>query len=105
LTIFNEHNDEYKNYEFITFGKAEDGRSAVQLRHKDCGNVFWLKIADLRRGRGCPKCNTKVLPTKEEFQRRIDETLPGYEVISFSGMRKKATLRHISCGEIFQEIA
>jgi glutaredoxin len=103
--LFDSMQDDYQGYTFVSFETDSSGRSCLRLKHLKCGRTFLIRVTDIRRKRGCPYCNSRKRLGIEDFQKKLDSLNPGYKVLSYKGMREKATLIHLECGCVFSEVA
>ncbi len=70
----------------------------VQLKHKDCGEIFdVLPRAFLFEGR---RCECEHVITESAARQKI-EAIPGFHLVEFNGAEKPVTIRHDKCGHEF----
>lgn len=101
-----------KGFEILsTYKNAETN---VLLKHTTCGHEQWIRPDNIRRKKGCLKCqkvnswerNFKT-PLKRDFAKDVE--LLGnqeYELMStYESRKKKVTLKHLVCGHEYNIIA
>ena len=70
----------------------------IELRCRSCHRYFLTTPYRIESGWGCPSCDAK-LTDQELFQHIFDTAACGdYELLSFSDMNRRITIRHHACG-------
>ena len=73
----------------------------IEVRCLSCKNTFFSTPYRLKSGWGCRDCNSKQT-MQELFRHLFDAAACGdYELISFSDMNHKVTIRHHACGRVY----
>lgn len=102
------HKRSFDNDEFTVTGYSFDtaGYRVIQVRHKLCGNDFWIKPAYFKKARYCRICQRQAYRFTEKVCAMTDGE---YEVLkepSSLGYKGSDTiLRHVRCGTVFSNRA
>lgn len=96
---------ENKDYDLIKRIR-EKKKDTVIIRHNLCGNEFKRTVQSvLMNFESCPYCNTqktKNMLSKEEVQKKIDETFNGeIQILNYNGQLEKNHYKCLKCGFIF----
>ena len=80
-----------------------NARTPISVQHLECGNIWKISPDNLKRGKGCPKCNLKgVIPHESKRHIQIREFLKDLEVPfenekTFPDLKKIKRLRFDFC--------
>ena len=96
---------EQVEYEYLFLESYVNARTKIKVRHNVCGCEYSVTPDKfLKQKRRCPKCNGGVWKTEEDFKKEILIKFNGdYELVGrYRGARTRTTLKHLSCGHIFE---
>ena len=108
--IFKDYHDKMKflsrqyNFDILFDGKATE---KVKVKCNKCGCVMERNhISILNTPWHCDNCNNynsgKIVYIKEDVQKKLNKQFNNeYELLEYTGVTKKALLRHKNCGKIF----
>lgn len=101
--MFEDEVEEITNGEYKVVGEYINVDSKIVIRHKTCGNSWFVNANSFLSGTRCPKCaKGGTLLTHEEFLDRlqdIDDYGVEYEFLSeYISYDKKIPIIHKSCG-------
>lgn len=95
---------EQYNFEIIQDGPATEKKV---IKCKKCGKIMQRALPSiLLTPWHCDNCNNyakgRIIYKQEDVQKELDDKFNyQYELLEYSGMTKKALLKHLNCGKIF----
>lgn len=95
--------------EYTLLGKYKNSRTKIKVKHKTCGNEYYLRPDHFVRGARCPECaegisNKKRTKTDEEFKKEVKE-LEGNDYIfleEYIQANAKIRVKHSKCGHEYK---
>jgi hypothetical protein len=100
--VYNLYGDEY-----TVLGDYTKGSNKILIRHNICGSKYEQEPRLILSGKRCLKCYGKVKGTTNSFKEFIFNTVGSdYTLLSeYTGANNKVTLKHNSCGLVYDVTA
>lgn len=86
--------------EYEVIGEYKSSRKLIEVRHKICGNSYFVTPDNVLRGKKCPYCSKHTPFNDSTFKKYINTLYPEeYTIISsYTGMHNKIEVKHNKCG-------
>lgn len=98
------NNERFSEYELLS--KYKGLQNKLKIKHKKCGNIFYMTANNFKNGQGCPKCAkikraTKNKKTHMYFINKLKQcgTFENYVILSqYDGLKNKILVKYKKCG-------
>lgn len=90
------------DYELLsTYERSE---RKVKVKHKICGNIYFVSPKAFLRGQRCPKCYGNHRKTTEQFSKEINNSTNGEFILlsEYINNRVKVEIKHTICGNTYK---
>ena len=95
------------NNEYSLIGEYINSRTKVEILHKKCGSIYFVRPSSFMQGSRCPYCySAKLKKTTKQFKQEVfDQVGNEYEILDkYNGNKAKIRIKHINCGHIFKTV-
>lgn len=99
---------EQSKNEYELLSEYKNSKTKIKIRCKKCNKIYEVLPTTFQHGYRCRKCSSDNRSTrvrldafKEKLKNLKPEKVDQYEIIEFSGLNEKITLKHNKCGTIF----
>ena len=90
--------------EYSVLGTYKKAHDKIEVKHNECGYVYYVRASAFLYGTRCPKCANNIKRTTEDFKNKIYELVGDEYTLKseYISNHKKVTLLHNVCNNEYQ---